>query len=628
MALPYSEHPPRFVVRRKRKRQTYIDPCLGFDVGLLPNDPNAADETLMLAPNHDDIPKETAELKSNPPELPTIETLEDSVGDSEDTVESPKQPTEISVDSFLRSRNKSIPKPYPTFKLKVKQLTTTSDDFQPPPPPKHTTRRRQLRICSPPSEPVDQLFSDSENDSVIRKKPRVIFNRQKKVSFAQRLLQAAVVSEVDPIDVLLPEADGVELRNSLSFITEKYPNQVETQAPYRSKRRRWSLIDPRKRDSGQRRFCSFSSRTNGGETKPLTRWLTEISTTSNGDEDCRSVSKKTEVETAKVLQRVGKKRKKNSTVDLRQPQTQTPLSFVPLQEAESRLMDRKKRKDQLISKDGVSSGKRNTLDLTMVPTLSKPTPSSPLSDAATHSDSSHTRHIIQSLLQPACPQSPTAATDSAPPVSPAHDHENEHTQQNSIPAHAPAALLTPVVLSIAPPFLPPVAATILGINRSSTGLDSNRSMQIQGSLSAIPLPPSTLSSPSPETQMPLPRFLPHRPLSSYFDEFFKTAKDVNHNQDTEPVRTRRRGRQQPTVTTSSRSGLTTKSTEPMFDNSELVPRIEPEPEPDMDVLETIISRSSSQYEVILSGSPLPLPERRPNTAVRRSMAGLRAFYDV
>ncbi|KAF9267835.1 hypothetical protein L218DRAFT_1073918 [Marasmius fiardii PR-910] len=586
-----SQHVPQFVVKRKRKRPTYIDPCLGFYALPQSSDPN--DDPFLDTPKEPEPDTEQFQLQSIDVDLPRIETLsveEDSVGGSEDTVESPKQAVEISVDSFLRSFNKEKTKPYPTYKLlKVKKLKASIDELEPPLPLKRNPRRVTVSSSPPSDEPVDQLFND---DGVTRKKPLV--KRQRKVSFAQRLLQAAIVSEVDPGDTLLDGVKKPALPNSLFN-----SNQIETQQSKR--RRRLLLIDPRKRDC---RPCSFSSSSTNVERKlPLTRWPTQISAVSDEEEDWL-----TGVEVEKRLKPMsGVKRRKMSTSTR---QARNSLLFVPLQEAENGWTARKKGKGSISLKQSlVLGGKGNALGLTMIPTHS----STHLGDAAMSSEPAQPVTVIQSLLQPI-----STAMNS---IAPAHDQEYE-----PMSTFAPATMLNTVS-----PSLSPKISIAMKAGYSSTDFSFNKNTIVDTQVkvpSAVMLsfPLNTCVNSSEDRMPPLPQ----RPLSSFFDEFFKTAKDVG--QLTGSVKRQRRERQQPTLSSSSRC-FNTQSTEPLFEESELVPQTEPEPE--VDVLETIKTRSCSQYDVVLTSSPLeavPGPEhkeiRRPNTGVRRSMAGLWAFCDV
>ncbi|KAJ8072391.1 hypothetical protein PM082_015950 [Marasmius tenuissimus] len=355
---------PFFANKRKRKRRSFIDPCLGFYA-----QPDSESSSVDYMPRlldiaHEEAPAVAAEAEIYGAELPGIVALPEKYSESESDVqlaheqgdaeelESPKPIVEITVESFLRSHGRKSSRRKPKSGVKTKTIDTvvSSDDHDRQPRPTKRNRQCPQRVSSPPSEAVDQLFS-SENENIgTRVPPRKKCRRQKqKTSLAQRLLQAAVLTDADPIDSLVREVD----RNiSASAPSASIPIPMQTLGEHSSarskpKRRLWTLIDPRTRDENST-LSSFASRARDSniERKPLTRWPTQISIVSDeedGEEQTEKKKRKIVAGRGRGDDEVTRKATKKKGLKACEPQAQATLLFVPLQEAETVLEARKKK---------------------------------------------------------------------------------------------------------------------------------------------------------------------------------------------------------------------------------------------------------------------------------------------
>ncbi|KAL0577137.1 hypothetical protein V5O48_004851 [Marasmius crinis-equi] len=728
---------PCFVVKRKRKRRTYIDPCLGF---YAPPEAESSFEGTARPKNEAQI--EVLEEKDGfqRQELPEIvflpekQSSEPDIRPGGEDIESPKPRTEITVESFLRSHNHKKSKTKSKSKVKVKKITSKNDEqvheTDPQPRPTKRNRQRPLRDSSPPSEPVDQLFSETENvgHHITRKK-----GTQQKASLAQRLLQAAVLTEADPIDSLVQDVDGIVPSIPMQSLGQ---NCLEpSSARSKTKRRLWTLIDPRTRDENST-SCAFTPRLREQdvEQKPLTRWPTQMSVVSEDEgEEAERPYKKRKIEMKKEKLTHDESVKKVKTIRRGalkkvarecEPQAQSTLLFVPLQEAESGYVARKKKgKGGNFGTRAAASSKdrnRNPLELEAIATSTNLTGSRPLpSTTSTNAPSDpapQTAPFLSDTAQPALPatideiptsasiiasllrSSPPQVADLHAPVSaPAYErppkeslhHHNTgtpsamHTQPR--PTNDITTTGTLPHVSTRPPVFSPSTLTA-DTSSLSRNVESTPRIPTAYSHSArvsrtLPLPMFSISSPIEATTSdnspfsrniftntkqayPVPNTPPRaldpfepplqtparqaqvsrlpgsqRPLSTYFDQFFETAKNFSLSQ--RPA-TARRERQVPSSTnldhpSTNAIPLPAHSTEAIF-GPESVPEYDfDEQDYDIDVLEAL----GREYEVALRSSPLPeertvekgrqrdkRSERRPNTAVRRSMAGIRAFYDM
>ncbi|KAK1231588.1 hypothetical protein PQX77_005323 [Marasmius sp. AFHP31] len=729
---------PFFMNKRKRKRRSFIDPCLGF-YAQPDSEPSSVDYMpQFLDVAHEESPAVAAEAEAYGAELPGIAALSEKYSESESDVqlahergdveelESPKPIVEITVESFLRShgRKSSRRKPKPGVKTKTIDTVISSDDHDQQPRPTKRNRQCPLRVSSPPSEAVDQLFSSETENIGTRLPPRKKCRRQKqKTSLAQRLLQAAVLTEADPIDSLVREVDG---DSSASAPSASIPIPMQTLAEHSSarskpKRRLWTLIDPRMRDENST-LSSFASRARDSnvEQKPLTRWPTQISVVSDeedGKEQTEKKKRRIDAERGRGDHEVTRKaRKKEKGPKACEPQAQATLSFVPLQEAETVLEARKKKmkENQTNSKpisNNTSSTKqhnRNPLELETIPI--------PNNDAT--SKRASTNAMLKDIPIPHTTLTIPDAAPSALPVPIQERNTNNHNTPSTLSDQPYATFGTtrtiPPALSVAPGLLPlpitfapktPDSASSRTVKRTTAAPFTSRVSQppapfvpsVSSPIESSSSPRLMLSSPtrvgsnhnsygpvmfpsaspppvvvevqppvlsSNERNAPDPDPQPQRPLSTYLDQFLETAKSVNISQTRTTATTKqrprrraapRRERQLPTSTLDAgRSGLEDSAfTEPVFadgdDGLESEFFGQYEPTPDIDVLEMLSSQC--EYEVVLKSSPLATEERnrrgekgketeklvgksssgaegRPNTGVRRSMAGIRAFYDV
>uniref|UniRef100_A0A0W0EXM9 Uncharacterized protein n=1 Tax=Moniliophthora roreri TaxID=221103 RepID=A0A0W0EXM9_MONRR len=320
--------PPNFVVKRKRKRYA-IDPCLGYYDAPPPDPP----PTVIAKPKSSfeifafrNSPRSPGSQCHN--DTPPIEVLNEALGSSDDTLPDLQSPSNtvgpVTVEAFLQAtyvgqkmdlRNRGrrrVQKPSRQGQSASRGDNLPDDNPRPP--------KRRHRVC--PSSPspdddssVDQLF----NDELPKQRPA---KSKRKAPLAQRLLQAAISSNVNPVDSLVHDADRFVIKNrSLSFI----PTKTESS----SKRRLWTLKDPHKEALlDLDKSTSFvTQHLSTSERKPLTRWPTHYQDADERRKLSRKKGIRNQIDQAKGIRG--------------NPNICKPLSFVPLREAESSYAARK-----------------------------------------------------------------------------------------------------------------------------------------------------------------------------------------------------------------------------------------------------------------------------------------------
>lgn len=225
------------------------DPCLGFYVVPTSNPP-------ISRPPAADL------------DVPAIAVL-DSDGSTDDS----EEPV-VSVDAFLRRSALTRTK---TYAKKSRRTTQSANE-------------------------------ESANPPRIELYPANNTHHQSK-SLRSRILRAAVLSHADPDEFLLQDDSTAHSRNPLTFVEGPHPSRE----PVQTKRRTWSLVDPRKAHPA--RSNSFSSRTKAlarnTKRNTLSGWQARIYL------DGSTITKK-----------------KTTSKPTSRPLACLPLSFVPLHEAE------------------------------------------------------------------------------------------------------------------------------------------------------------------------------------------------------------------------------------------------------------------------------------------------------
>ncbi|KAL0065088.1 hypothetical protein AAF712_007924 [Marasmius tenuissimus] len=455
---------PFFANKRKRKRRSFIDPCLGFYA-----QPDSESSSVDYMPRlldiaHEEAPAVAAEAEIYDAELPGIVALPEKYSESESDVqlaheqgdaeelESPKPIVEITVESFLRSHGRKSSRRKPKSGVKTKTIDTvvSSDDHDRQPRPTKRNRQCPQRVSSPPSEAVDQLFS-SENENIgTRVPPRKKCRRQKqKTSLAQRLLQAAVLTDADPIDSLVREVD----RNiSASAPSASIPIPMQTLGEHSSarskpKRRLWTLIDPRTRDENST-LSSFASRARDSniERKPLTRWPTQISIVSDeedGEEQTEKKKRKIVAGRGRGDDEVTRKATKKKGLKACEPQAQATLLFVPLQEAETVLEARKKKmKENQTNPKTISNNTSSTKQLNRKPLEFEPIT---ISNNDATSDRAPTIATLNDI--PSVPHTTLPVPDAAPSALPVPVQEYQPLSSQAI-IHSLLQNSSPDVISL------------------------------------------------------------------------------------------------------------------------------------------------------------------------------------
>ncbi|KAK7050902.1 hypothetical protein VNI00_005014 [Paramarasmius palmivorus] len=571
MSSPSS--PSNFVVRRKRKRHA-IDPCLGY-YHVQPPDPDPK----MFCDAQISVPENFPEPSSESLELPPIAVLQEPMTSSDGEqfdLQSPSNTVEpVTVEAFLRAaprngQEKAGRKHARKYTHPAGVSTSRCMDEEPdnPRPPKH----RYNRTCpSSPSStegtPVDQLFDD-EAPSNASVKP-------KRKPLAQRLLQAAIASDANPVDSLVNDASRSPNQiRSLTLI----PTKTESKTPGR--RRLWTLTDPRKPVQITRDTSFITQHDTTMERKPLTRWPTRC-------------------QTSGVQKSLKRKGKRNGVVRASETKNLTickPLPFVPLHEAESSYAARRGPPKKASKETPNQPAKPPPLIMALVDILSTTQVKKPVT-----------------VVTPK-PLSPRFSDLSLPTLQ-NYASRNEPVEKPDVNFSTNAS---EVVLR---PHSPELLESALPLPLLMSAQPSIPTNDLQ-SLPASEEPSTTV----PDKKLP-------KPLSSFLDQFFETAKHAqsfSHSPPrprnaTHPKRQTRVRRPTPPLddTVSHTTPEESNFADVIFmhdDDRDLYPLVERLPSPDL--MEAL---KPSQYQIHLSSSPVEVP-RRP-VSVRRSMAGLRAFYN-
>ncbi|KAF9030855.1 hypothetical protein BDZ89DRAFT_647154 [Hymenopellis radicata] len=186
-----------FIVKRKRKRPSAIDPCLGF---------------YRIAESSP--PRKI--VASQPTDLPQIQVLNEPITQS-------PEPTVTTVDHFLRN--------------------TLSTAKRPPPTSTYTVGRQRKRARQKAEDSF--IVPSDEEDHRQPKPPRSRSKRAQKprpkAKLAQRMWEAVVSTGVEPSDSFMKEVicDG-STRQPLRFVP------LDSPSPPNRLHRRSSLVDQRK----------------------------------------------------------------------------------------------------------------------------------------------------------------------------------------------------------------------------------------------------------------------------------------------------------------------------------------------------------------------------------------------
>lgn len=300
-----------FVIRRKRKRHA-VDPCLGFYTS-----PNS---NTLFSPQRSGAHVESCVATS------TCRTEIKGLLYESSNVTSPLTEPEqtnltntLTVEEFLKRSHNPAPnvRVYGRKKVKVVDLNASSTTGEKTNAAELddnviSLRSRNIRRGSAPEN--SGLESPSPHSSPIQRKKKKIVK-----SLGDRLFHAAVQSGGDPIDNVVEAQDTDSFRKPLQFSPDDDCGLVS------SKRRAWTLVDPRK--AVPFRSATFSSRriapstSSEAQCQPLSRWRAGSSNASSFiglKPQEQKVSRRTQI---KSLPR---------RVDDR-----VPLSFVPLLQAET-----------------------------------------------------------------------------------------------------------------------------------------------------------------------------------------------------------------------------------------------------------------------------------------------------
>ncbi|KAE9394439.1 hypothetical protein BT96DRAFT_998555 [Gymnopus androsaceus JB14] len=563
------------LIKRKRKRHsTYsaVDPCLGFYPPTF-SEPSAV-------------------------EIPSLLSHENSV-------------QELQLDPTDMERSAKKPRTY------ARKRPIDDPDTEQEASPALLKRRRRsnpLLIHSPPPE-----------QSNIRP-PK---SRRRRHPLAQRLLHAAVLSGVDPVDSLIEPDPNAPLptRRPLQFQAET--ESLTTSPPGTKRRPSWGLVDPHK-SSSSIRTASFISRkeretlTPRENYKPLTRWPSRpnLKTTKKKNLD------------------YGPAKKKTSTTDMQYQRR--PLTFVPIQKS-----------DLLLSRPG--SG---------FPQARDPTP-----------DKVKSRHAIRPPLIPvfAASQSISAPPAKSPPIDSINQPRSPTTATHSTNMNPPRTSIPQIQIPSAP--TAPVSSP--GPEPSSSDFNAPAPIVLCPATSPAPItsqantpahivpPTDPLLAPErpsdrpsvlnlhpinnhpKNTFNPLSRSMsnkPAKPLSSFFDEFLETvraATSATQHQQTQMNNLPPRSVFLYVAVQCLSAAIQTYryrdvEEDDVFDEWTSRAAPAPEEEEKIGIGESWLSRGGplspdllvalrpSQYQVTLSQLSPPSSSRAG--ALRNAMAGLRAFY--
>ncbi|KAF8206361.1 hypothetical protein K438DRAFT_470974 [Mycena galopus ATCC 62051] len=263
------------------------DPCLGFYV--LPAStstpvPDADVPPIEVLVSNDSLPDEdnlepVVSVDTFVPPAPEIElevlVSDDSYFSDKDHVESV-----VSVDTFLRRT--ALPRTK-TYSKKRKRRAHDSTDYTP-----------------------DDMSLETETSLSRSANP---IPRRRSKPFTKRLLRAAVLSKTDPEEWLLQE-DPIPPRKPL-LLVEQRPSRE----PVQTKRRTWSLVDPKKAVAAPSNSFSRGKAPPGAKRNTLSGW--------------RATYEKISLDGATVT-----KRKARASVAAQGQFKCLPLTFVSLHEAE------------------------------------------------------------------------------------------------------------------------------------------------------------------------------------------------------------------------------------------------------------------------------------------------------
>jgi len=315
-----------------------VDPCLGFYSGhrdvsdtvhytkLDGSSRLQANPIIDHSPNISSSPKKTLAPPTpllSVPRLPTDAKPKSAPQDYAPNSDS----TVVTVEEFLKRSAERPTRNYGRKKRRVVDLGNSdivpdqewheseAGDLQP-------KKRRKHRCYSDSRSSSASAYSPSPECRINGNETRLprTCNKKVKSSLASRLIRAAVLSHAEPVDSLMHQSNTAsKSRRPLQFLSE-------TRGFSPTKRRMWTLVDPRK-------FAPFSQpsflpRNRKNITPvtpvnyhPLTRWRTSC------DEPPHEEPPRKKIKTQALAQ-------KNILIDCR------PLLFIPVRDAEE-LYERK-----------------------------------------------------------------------------------------------------------------------------------------------------------------------------------------------------------------------------------------------------------------------------------------------
>ncbi|KIM80485.1 hypothetical protein PILCRDRAFT_89709 [Piloderma croceum F 1598] len=299
---------PDFIINKRRKRTHAVDPCLGFyPISHSSTTPQTFTKQSSISTVHDVPPIATLSpalfFNAVPDSAHSLSEVEDtSSNENHEVVEV------VTVDEFLRrSAEKKPTKNYGRRKRRVVDLTSDSELEEP------------SSSSAPRPNPPN------------RKNIKRIQPSRKKAKLAGRLVRAAVLAHVDPIESLRRRRDsniGEFTRQPLQFV-----NETHSPVKITSRGRTATLVDPRKIAPFHEPY-SFAHRSqspvmNTRKQKPVTKWKSACHWTSPSS-NSRTIRTKDSVV-----------HDKTSTLFERPPKSlRTPLLFPASQIQEDRIPDR------------------------------------------------------------------------------------------------------------------------------------------------------------------------------------------------------------------------------------------------------------------------------------------------
>ncbi|KAJ3796885.1 hypothetical protein GGU11DRAFT_878249 [Lentinula aff. detonsa] len=628
---------------RKRKRHDAIDPCLGFYPSSLAQVAQA--ETIfqpLLDPQAPSIPDlYTVLIQQRIPEVPELPRIEAHAASPEslDAMLSKPGPAATpagkKLRTYARQRRKRVPD----------DNGNTSSEQETSLSPSLIKRRKKSNVL--------RIHSPAEKTDI---PPRI--NGRRRRPLKDRLLQAAVLSSVDPADSLIEPNTNVPAptRKPLQF---GIPDFLRNTPESRLKRRTlWNFVDPRR--STYIRTASFNSsrekQTSRANStfRPLTEWST--STLS------RPMKKKGEAGSLKKSPSNGKR-----SIDT-QYGSRRPLVLVPIEKSKSLQASprRNSRQTSQFNPDVENANLKAPRPLILVNGLTKNTP-------ITDSPIPSTNRFFPTLLlsQPSTPcidlagevsngdrgsvSDPTSVssyTANPPFVSAAELVSSSPKLAKSLPPNPQDyTVLAPCSTPSASTSESPRIITTLEIaqhpHMSSSPVRPTRSTDVPPVNSQILKGSATSLSHSDITTGTASSSKKHaKPLSSFFDEFLETiraatsASDIQKTYDAASKGRRRRlvnsriaeRAVNPTGATQSDGFSGKRDHGGIFDGWSFRGVSKAEYEGKQDEKSAHMSspdfsaESRSRHQIMLS----PLSPRPPTTqpkSIRSSMAVLRAFYE-